>query len=162
MIGKTYPFLTEQYISESDTLFYTFFSKHNETVVLKAIVYAPMEKRGQKYYNWGFGDLVVNRKTGEYFVDDKVESNNGDIRIVFYTVISTLPRFFDVHPEAVVYVEGSDQQRRRVYQRLIAKHWDQIEPFYRVVGFAKEKTEIFQPGIDYECILISRKAFLDL
>lgn len=155
MIGETYPFLSGDYVPESDILFYTFLSQGDE-VIPKAIAFAPILKGSNKYYNWGFGDLVVNDK-GEYEIDDSVESNNGDVKTVFYTVVSTLSDFFEIHPEATVYIEGSNRQRMEVYRGLIARHWRQIEPFYRIIGYVSGKPEIFRSGIDYEYLLISRK-----
>lgn len=155
MIGETYPFLSEDYIPESDILFYTFLSQGDE-VIPKAVAFTPIVKGGSKYYNWGFGDLVLNEK-GEYDVDDRVESNNGDIKTVFYTVVSTLSDFFYIHPEATVHIEGSNRQRMEVYRKLIIRHWQQIEPLYHITGYLNGEIEVFRAGIDYEYLLISRR-----
>lgn len=162
MIGETYPFLTEAYIPDTDILFYTFLSQSDEMVIPKAVAFIPIEKGGQKYYNWGFGDLVINPQTGEYTIDDKTESNNGDMKTVFYTVVSTLTLFFDIHPGAIVHIEGSNQQRTGIYRGLIARHWRQIEPFYQVFGFIDGKMQVFRNGVEYEYVLISRKAVVNL
>jgi hypothetical protein len=42
MIGDKYSFLSSEYISESDTLFYTFLSVSEEMVIPKAIAYTPI------------------------------------------------------------------------------------------------------------------------
>ena len=156
MIGETYPFLSEDYIPETGELFFTFLSQ-GEQVIPKLIAYTRIAKGGTKYFNWGFGDLVIDEKTGEYRIDDKVESNNGDVKTVFYTVVSTLTSFFDVHPHATVYIEGSNRQRLDVYKRLIDRHWKHIEPFYEVKGSNGSEIEVFKPGIDFEYLLISRR-----
>lgn len=129
MIGETYPFLTEAYIPESDILFFTFLSQGPEMVIPKAIAFIPIVKGGRKYYNWGFGDLVIDPKTGEYKIADKTESNNGDAKTVFYTVVSSLTLFFDIHPEATVHIEGSNQQRTGIYRGLIARHGGKLNRF---------------------------------
>ena len=96
-----------------------------------------MEKHGGKYYNWGFGDLKLDEHTGTYTdIDDKSESNNGDVKTIFYTVISTLSEFFHIHPDAIVHVEGSNRQRTKVYRDLILRHWRQIESIYDIRGYA--------------------------
>jgi hypothetical protein len=123
MIGKTYPFLNKDHIAASDILFFTFMSISEDAIIPKAVAYVPIEKNSCKYYNFGFGDLIIDPATNEYTIDDKVESNNGDVKKVFYTVISTLNDFFELHPEATVYVEGSTRQRMSVYQKLIERHW---------------------------------------
>jgi hypothetical protein len=156
MIGETYPFLSEDYIPETGALYFTFLSQ-GEQVIPKLIAFTPIEKGGNTFFNWGFGDLIIDESTGEYHIDDKVESNNGDVKTVFYTVVSTLNEFFEVHPNATVYVEGSNQQRMEVYKGLIYRHWKNIEPFYTVKGMISAKIEHFSFGIDFEYLLISRK-----
>src|SRR5437899_2749857 len=108
MIGETYPFLSEDYIPKKDELFFTFLSQGDQ-VIPKAIGFIPIEKNNSKFYNWGFGDLVANEETGEFEIDDKSESNNGDAKTVFYTVASTLSKFFEIHPDATVHIEGSNK-----------------------------------------------------
>lgn len=112
MIGESYPFLSEGYIPEKDELFFIFLSQ-GEEVIPKLVLFSPIEKGGHKYYNWGFGDITMIEKSG-FQVDDKVESNNGDVKTVFYTVASTLSDFFERYPEATVHMEGSSQQRIEV------------------------------------------------
>jgi len=156
MIGETYPFLSEDYIPATGELFFTFLSQGDQ-VIPKLIAYTPIEKGGRKYFNWGFGDLVIDETTGEYKIDDKTESNNGDVKTVFYTVVSTLSDFFGVHPDATVYIQGSTRQRLAVYKGLVLRHWKHIEPFYDVKGFIHDKIESFEPGTDFEYLLISLK-----
>lgn len=121
------------------------------------IAYTRINKGGRTYFNWGFGDLVIDEETGEYRIDDKVESNNGDVKTIFYTVVSTLTNFFDVHPDATVYIEGSNKQRLDVYKGLIDRHWKYIGPFYEVKGLTGAEIEVFRPGVDFEYLLISRR-----
>lgn len=156
MVGETYPFLSEDYIPETGELYFTFLSQ-GEQVIPKLIAFTAIEKGGRKFFNWGFGDLVIDELTGEYRIDDKTESNNGDVKTVFYTVVSTLTEFFAIHPDATVHIEGSNRQRLEVYKGLIYRHWKHIEPFYEVKGFIKGKIEVFKPGTDFEYLLISRR-----
>jgi hypothetical protein len=162
MIGKPYPFLDQNYNERTDVLFYVFLSQ-GATLIPKAIAYTPLEKHGEKYYNWGFGDLVIDESTGQYSeVNDKIESNNGDFKTVFYTVVSTLPEFFKIHPSATVHIEGSNAQRADVYRRLIVRHWQQIEPFYEIRGYENGQIKPFDRHSDFEYILISRKEIVNL
>jgi hypothetical protein len=162
MIGETYPFLNEDYILSSDTMFYTFLSVSEDMVIPKVIVYSPIDKNEQRYYNLGFGDLEIDPTTRAFRIDDKNESNNGDVKTVFYTVVSTLTDFFERYPEGTVHIEGSTAQRMDVYRGLIARHWRQIEPTYIIRGYDNKKLEVFQAGIPYEYVLISRKETLNL
>jgi hypothetical protein len=156
MIGETYPFLSEDYLPSTGELFFTFLSQ-GEQVIPKLIAYTPIERGGRKYFNLGFGDLIVDETSGEYRIDDKVESNNGDVKLVFYTVVSTLSDFFEIHPNATVYIAGSTSQRLEVYKGLIHRHWKHIAPFYEINGSIGSKIEAFEPDVDFEYLLISRK-----
>ncbi len=155
MIGEPYPFLSEDYSTESDVLFFTFLSQ-GEKVIPKAVAFTPIEKTGNKYYNWGFGDLVIDDATGEFFVNDRIESNNGDVKSVFYTVVSTLSTLFDIHPETV-FIEGSNRQRTKIYSGLIIRHWRQISPFYNIMGFNNGKIKPFRSDMVFDYLLISKK-----
>lgn len=156
MIGETYPFLSEDYIPETGALYFTFLSQGVQ-VIPKLIAYTPVEKGGNKYFNWGFGDLIIDERTGEYRIDDRNESNNGDVKTVFYTVISTLADFFQLHPDATVLIAGSNRQRLAIYRGLIFRHLKHIEPFYVVNGSYDGKIEAFTAGTEYEFLLISRR-----
>ncbi len=162
MIGAPYPFLSKDHVKESGTLLFTFLSVSDELIIPKAVAYVPIERDSSKYYNFGFGDLVIDPSTNEFTIDDKVESNNGDVKKVFYTVVSTLDVFFDLHPDSTVYIEGSTRQRMDVYQGLIRRHWKEIEPIYDVLGFRDDQLEPFNHRVQYEYVLISRKQPLDL
>lgn len=161
MIGKPYPFLDQDYNNQTDVLLYIFLSQ-GAAVIPKAIAYTPLEKHGQNYYNWGFGDLVIDETTGQYSLNDKTESNNGDFKTVFYTVVSTLPEFFEIHPTATVHIEGSNEQRAEVYRRLIQRHWAEIEPIYDIKGYVNGGITAFERGVEFEYILISRKEIINL
>ena len=59
---------------------------------------------GRTVYILGFGDYDEALDT---IVDD-VNSNNGDIYIVYNTVLSTVPMFFAINEDAAIIVGGSD------------------------------------------------------
>lgn len=156
MIGETYPFLSEDYIAKTGEMFFIFLSQ-GEQVIPKLIAYRPIGKGENTYFNWGFGDLVIDPSTKEYRVDDKAESNNGDVKVIFYTVVSTLTIFFQMHPHATVYLAGSTKQRLTIYARLIHRHWKHIAPYYEVKGFVGGEIVDFRPEMQFEYLLISRK-----
>jgi hypothetical protein len=154
MIGDTYPFIDGGYIAERDEIFFIFLSEGKITIP-KLIVFSPSKKDGAQYYNLGFGDLTIEREG--YRVDDKVESNNGDVKKVFYTVVSTLAIFFEMHPESTVRIAGSSPQRTEIYRRLIARHWEQISLLYDVRGFIDNQLELFVDSVKFDYILVSKK-----
>lgn len=122
----------------------------------------PIDKNGHRYYNLGFGDLIAHPVTGRFDIDDKAESNNGDVVKVFYTVVSTLTYFFSKYPEATVHVSGSNRQRMYVYQKLIVRHWKDIKPSYYIQGFRKGVLEDFRSDARYQYVLISLRESLHL
>ncbi len=76
--------------SKTKKVQYLFESNGNKSII-KAIEYTPLTKReGRIIYNLGFGDY--NEENGEIFDDSN--SNNGDMRKVFATVLNTVPEFF--------------------------------------------------------------------
>ncbi len=156
MIGDVYPFVSEEYNQEHDVLFFVFLSR-GKKVIPKAVGFTPIEKHNSKFYNWGFGDLVQNEQSGEVEIDDETDSNNGDAKTVFYTVVSTLVRFFEIYPGATVHIEGSNSQRTRIYKGFINRYWSEIEPNYDIRGFANGQIGNFEPGTEYDYLLISRK-----
>lgn len=57
-----------------------------------------------RVYNLGFGDYHLEKNT----IDDKVNTDNGDVYKVFNTVLHTIPVFFKTFPHSVMMVQGSD------------------------------------------------------
>ncbi|MES2730498.1 MAG: hypothetical protein V4714_02075 [Bacteroidota bacterium] len=123
----------------------------------KLIEYSPINRQGERYYNLALMDLVFDSIEGTYRKDDLAQTNNGDIRKVLYTVVSTIENFFELHPAATVHIAGSDEQRIRVYRMLIRRHWKDIEPIYYVKGFINGLLEDFKENKSYEFSLISKK-----
>lgn len=80
---------TELVYSDTRKIQYLFESK-GEKSIIKAIEYTPVAKRdGKVIYNLGFGDY--NEEDGNIL--DDANSNNGDMRRVFSTVLNTIPKF---------------------------------------------------------------------
>lgn len=93
----------------SNTIQYVFDSQ-GHTIITKAIQYSDTDAvfDGCKIFNFGFGDYDPTSKG----IDDKTVSNNGDTRIVFNTVLNTVPLFFDKYPDAAIWVQGSDSDSK--------------------------------------------------
>jgi hypothetical protein len=126
--------------------------------VLKVIRYVMFHKHGASYYNLGFGDY----DPGNNQLSDTTISDNGDMRKILATVVSTLKIFFAENPDEIVHIDGSDHIRRAYYHKLIVDYSDLIETFYVVKGRSLGKIEPFQKGKSYEFILISRREALFL
>ena len=143
------------YISDDDESYYSFISRGKKNI-LKVVGFTPIENDGNKYSNWGFGDLV-KYETARFNVDDKTDSNNGDVKRVFYTVASALSAFFETNPGATVHLKGSSQQRMNIYGKIIARHWADIDTIYDVRGCINGQIELFQETVEFDYLLISKK-----
>ena len=70
-------------------------------------------------------------------IDDKANSNNGDMRKVFNTVLYTIPTFFSKYENCCVIVEGSDKRRIKAYCMYVSRNLatlNQEYSFYGVTG----------------------------
>jgi hypothetical protein len=144
---------------ENKLIFY-FQSRNSfgENPVLKVVRYAMFHKHGATYYNLGFGDY--DPRSNE--VSDTTISDNGDMRKILATVVSTLKVFFQENPNETVHINGSDRVRKAYYHKLVVDYSNSIEEFYVVRGRSSGKIEPFQKGKSYEFILISWRAAVSL
>lgn len=160
-----------QYLFESDGV----------KKIIKAIEYTPIQVMGNRtVFNLGFGDYDEERGT----IIDDVNSNNGDMRIVFNTVLSTVPLFFAKNEDAVIIISGSDshedfiirckptckkkcleecknfQRRIKTYRYYVDKNFDELSVDYIFFGRNKSKANTFVqyvPGNHYDDLLVYKK-----
>ena len=105
-------------------------------------------------YNLGFGDLNV--ETGE--IDDKVVTDNNDSKKVLSTVASTVYTFTKKYPSAVIYAEGSNAVRTRLYRMGISNNLEELNEKFDVYGyFSNIGWTIFEKNKDYSAFYIIRK-----
>lgn len=77
----------------------------------KMVVISSLKNSG--YYNFGFGDM---RPDGN--VDDRSETNNGDLIRVFSNVIFIMEEFLNRNADCTLYFAGSTTQRTVVYNMI--------------------------------------------
>ncbi|HCZ36742.1 MAG TPA: hypothetical protein DHV26_12540 [Cytophagales bacterium] len=121
--------------------------------IFKIVTFSQIKKGEELYFNLGFGDF--DEKTGK--PNDRIVSDNGDIRKVLATVVSTLEIFFKEQPKAIVHITGSDEVRNKYYQKLVRDYTKEIHDKYMIQGFRDNKIEIFQSKSEYEFLLVSLK-----
>ena len=136
-----------------ENYYYEFFSEGPKGPIKKVVQYHRIEAADEMIFNLAFGDW--NDRTRR--IDDKIKSNNGDTEKILATVASTVVRFTDEHPGAIIYIEGSTPARTRLYQMGINKHWSIIYPTVRIEGLANGKWEEFRKDYNYECFLLKRR-----
>lgn len=158
------------------------FASIGQATIIKAIEYSPVTSIGNRtVYNLGFGDYDEENKT----ILDDVNSNNGDIYVVFNTVLSTVPLFFEINPDAVIIVSGSDshedfinaclptckkrcttthcknfQRRIKTYRYYVDKNFEELCREYIFFGRSRTKENTFVqyvPNQNYDDILVYKK-----
>lgn len=67
---------------------------------------------------FGFGDLLPDGS-----INDKANSNNGDILKVMATVVDILKHFTARYPGKVIYFVGSTDERTRLYGRILRTYY---------------------------------------
>ncbi len=145
-------------------------------VITKVIEYSPIQVlNGRMVYNLGFGDYDITTNT----VNDKSIRNNGDPFKVFNTVLSTIPAFFNKHPNDVDSTEEffanckltckkgcTDNCRnanRRItsYRNYVNQHYDDLSVSYSFFGgfndVPQKGLHAYTPGEKYDFILVLKK-----
>ena len=68
--------------------------------------------------NMGFGDLLPDGT-----IDDKANSNNGDLVRVLATIVQILIDFTSKFPDTEVFFSGSTQERTKLYTRILRTYY---------------------------------------
>jgi len=136
--------------SGNENLYFTFISEGSKGNIIKVVKY---ESLNDKVFNLGFGDKISDTDQ----IDDKIISNNGDTAKVLATVIHTIFKFFEKHPDKFLYITGSTALRTRLYRRIITNNLIEIKQNFVIFGFDNGHYEDFTPNIDYEFFLIMKK-----
>ncbi|MFK7935897.1 MAG: hypothetical protein AB8G22_20455 [Saprospiraceae bacterium] len=134
-------------ISQIEELTFSFISTGVNGKIKKIIKYSRLN---EQLFNLAFGDQIKDSA----FIDDNANSNNGDLRKVLATVISTIPIFFEKHPRCAIYLQGSDNRRTRTYQRIIKNYRKEFGYLYLFYGGTNAVFEQFDEEKDYSYFVI--------
>ena len=126
---------------------YTFNSIGTKGTIKKLVQFSATSQNG--IFNVGFGDIQPN---GE--IDDKSESNNGDIAKVLVTIISIIFDYTHAHRDLKIVFTGSTSQRTFLYQRLLSRYYSIYSIDFTITGLVMVSDldyfeEIFNPKVDY-------------
>ncbi|WP_343704333.1 hypothetical protein [Chitinophaga sp.] len=168
--------------AQEQSLMYLFVSNGTANIV-KAIEYQYMQDIGfSPLFNLGFGDYDVKTDT----ISDQCVSNNGDHYTVFHTILSTIPRFFEMQPHALIVVQGSDSgqkfadcckvtclkgckevcrkinRRINAYRWYVEKNFEQLNNAYTFYGGAMYENgnatlEDYCKGKEYKAVFCMKK-----
>ena len=67
-------------------------------------------------------------------IDDKANSNNGDLVKVLATVIEILRHFTMQYPDAEIYFEGSTEDRTALYARILKNYYSIYSKEFAIAG----------------------------
>lgn len=107
-------------------------------------------------YNLGFGDVDKDDN-----IDDQIISDNSDGRKVLTTVAYCTGVFFEKHPDAMVYIQGSTPSRTRLYRIGINNNYVHLSKDFKIRGY-HNGWQVFTPGIAYEAFLIEKNSKFEL
>lgn len=109
--------------------------------------------------NLGFGDLSHGG-----IIDDKANSNNGDILKILVTVVEILRDYTARYPGVAIHFMGSTERRTRLYCRILTSYYHLFSEDFTLAGIistpAGEKTIAFNPDAieKYQAFLIKKKS----
>ena len=170
----------ETSLSIENSMVQYLFESAGKRKLIKAVQYSCFKtKSGQAIYNLGFGDYNFETKG----ISDQQNSNNGDMRTVFNTVLNTVPKFFNDNPGFPIYIQGSDSsdlfeeecrnscfkkcadicknknRRIKTYTYFVDKNFEELSKEYIFFGFDESKKSFVQyvPKNKYIAVLIYKK-----
>jgi hypothetical protein len=162
------------------------FISTGESDIVKAVAYDYVQElKDAPLYNLGFGDYDI----AEDKLDDTSNSNNGDMYDVFHTVLSTVPRFFELNPHATMVVQGSDHsekflakcketckkkcedscrnlnRRIKTYRYFVDKNYEKLRGEYTFWGGTRTDNGIvlhdnYEIGTEYDLVFCKRNVVL--
>jgi len=139
--------------SGPDQTVFEFISEGRNGTIRKIILFQPTTE--PNLYNLAFGDH--DPYTGG--LNDLAVSNNGDTDKVLATVVAALYAFFELYPDAFVYVTGSTAARTRLYRRGIARFYDEVQADFALYGQVGDDFTAFELNKEYDGFLTKRKPF---
>ncbi len=126
-------------VLQKGTTEYEFESVGHKGIVKKRVEISRL-KQIPGLFNFGFGDV---RPDGT--VDDKAETNNGDLIRVFSTIIQIMEDFMKTHPLSTLYFAGSNQQRTNVYHLILKRYYTAFSKKFDITALKRinnQSTEV--------------------
>jgi hypothetical protein len=103
-------------------------------------------------WNLGFGDLKPDG-----FVNDSIITNNQDAAKVIRTVAKIAIDFLVQNPESIIEIKPVDDKRKRLYNSVFQRYYNDIEPNFNLLGFLGDNEEPYSPLKSYDRFTITFK-----
>jgi len=94
-------------------------------------------------------------ETGNY--NDISVTDNGDMKEILVTVISTIHKFMESNPSKRIFFKGSTPARTRLYQIAISKIYSPEQSDLCISGLRDGQWFSFEPNINFESFLAEKK-----
>lgn len=117
--------MKEAYPYDQTKINHYFFVSEGKRQIFKQVAFTPIGVG--RIVNMGFGDV---QPTGA--VDDKINSNNGDMVRVLATLVQILLDYTSKFPDAEVYFSGSTDERTRLYARIVRTYHKTFSKNFRI------------------------------
>lgn len=124
---------------------YTFTSIGRKRIV-KQVVFTHTGIRN--IVNMGFGDVLPNG-----IIDDKANSNNGDIVKVLATIIQIIIDFTTKFPDTKIFFSGSTQERTKLYTRILRTYYTTFNRVFIINVLIKEGDEYIELPFEPKAVL---------
>jgi hypothetical protein len=145
MITESYPF-----IASSNQTQYFFQSEGKQGVIWKIVIFTHVI---DDMWNLGFGD--IDMKTGK--IDGSVVTNNQDVAKVLGTVAKIAHVFFADFPKRSIEIKPVDDRRKRLYNYVFQKHFNDIDLSFHVIGSINQVDELYNPNNSYDSFKLKLK-----
>jgi hypothetical protein len=109
---------------------YSFVSKGRRGVITKIVQFTPTSING--VFNLAYGDLLP-----EGDIDDKANSNNGDMIKVLGNVIEIVKEFTSTKVNIKIVFAGSTAVRTKLYYRILKNYQQMFEKDFILSAFIK-------------------------
>jgi hypothetical protein len=124
--------------------------------LLKQVVFSKMNN-SHNDYNLSLGTVLENGAVN--FLDS---SNNGDVIKVFITVIKCVKTFASAVPDSVIFFKGNTEQKNRVYNEILRRHYDEFSVDFNIFGVnnidGKSSVSKFNRKKDYSSFYLKAKS----
>jgi hypothetical protein len=152
-----YPLTISPYtVNVASATRYEFNSVGPKGTILKGVEITPLERRN--IYNFGFGDVLPDGT-----IDDISETNNKDIIKVFATIIEIMQEYLRSNPPAILFFQGSTDQRTKVYQYVLQRYHEHFSGRFTITAISGKgninQEVMYDPHTEeqYLAFLIRRK-----
>ena len=133
-----------------DLLEFEFISEGPKGQITKLVQFLKID---ENVFNLAFGD----KKEGENDIDDKIITDNKDSQKVLATVAATVLAFTEKYSQAWIIASGSTQSRTRLYQIGISTNYEELQQYFNVYGYYKQRWVKFQKNVIYDAFAVKRK-----